>query len=115
MCLVGASTTLIKAKVEASLPRKRGAAAAGYDKAITSFYDKACTRPRQAVQLCAWPLQAAEHHLAVRAATSRPCGMCCSVVRAVAYTEMWMLTLCSLCRECCKFLGGGGGGGGGGG
>ena len=42
VCLVGASTTLIKAKIEASLPRKRGAAAAGYDKAIASFYDKAC-------------------------------------------------------------------------
>ena len=51
MCLVGASTTLVKAKVEASLPRKRGAAAAGYDKAITSFYDKARTRPRQASML----------------------------------------------------------------
>ncbi|KAK9845401.1 hypothetical protein WJX81_005613 [Elliptochloris bilobata] len=40
VCLVGASTTLVKAKIEASLPRKRGAAAAGYDKAVTSFYDK---------------------------------------------------------------------------
>lgn len=40
VCLVGASTTLVKAKIEASLPRKRGAAAAGYDKALTSFYDK---------------------------------------------------------------------------
>lgn len=40
VCLVGASTTLVKAKIEASLPRKRGAAAAGYDKALASFYDK---------------------------------------------------------------------------
>lgn len=99
VCLVGASTTLIKAKVEASLPRKRGAAAAGYDKAITSFYNKACTRPRQAIQLCVWSVHAAEHLMAVRAAissTSR-CGRCCSVVRAVACTKTWMLTLCSLC------------------
>lgn len=32
MCLVGGSTTLVRARVEANLPRKRGAAAAGYDK-----------------------------------------------------------------------------------
>lgn len=40
MCLVGASVTVVKAKIEANLPRKRGAAAAGYDKAITSFNEK---------------------------------------------------------------------------
>jgi len=45
VCLVGASTTLVKAKVEASMPRKRGAAAAGYDKALASFFDKARPRP----------------------------------------------------------------------
>ncbi len=32
MCLVGGSTTLVRARVEANLPRKRGAAALGYDK-----------------------------------------------------------------------------------
>jgi protein pelota len=44
VCLVGTSTTVIRAKVESNLPRKRGAAAAGYDKvcAITDFYKK-CT------------------------------------------------------------------------
>ena len=39
MCLVGSSTTLVRAKIEANLPRKRGAAAAGYDKAWTKFMD----------------------------------------------------------------------------
>lgn len=33
VCLVGGSTTLVRAHVEANLPRKRGAAALGYDKA----------------------------------------------------------------------------------
>ena len=40
VCLVGSSTTILKAKVEANLPRKRGAAAAGYDKALESFFSK---------------------------------------------------------------------------
>ena len=40
MCLVGSSTTVQKAKVESSIPRKRGAAAAGYDKALHSFFNK---------------------------------------------------------------------------
>jgi protein pelota len=40
VCLVGSSTTVLKAKVEANLPRKRGAAAAGYDKALESFFNK---------------------------------------------------------------------------
>ena len=35
LCLVGASVTVFRAKIEKSMPRKRGAAAAGYDKAIT--------------------------------------------------------------------------------
>ncbi|KAG2437379.1 hypothetical protein HXX76_006031 [Chlamydomonas incerta] len=39
VCLVGGSTTLVRARVEANLPRKRGAAAAGYDKAWTRFLD----------------------------------------------------------------------------
>ena len=40
MCLVGRAVTLVRAKVEANLPRKRGAAAAGYEKAINRFYEK---------------------------------------------------------------------------
>lgn len=43
VCLVGASTTLVRAKVEANLPRKRGAAAAGYDKAWNKFLDNVFT------------------------------------------------------------------------
>ncbi|GAX81344.1 hypothetical protein CEUSTIGMA_g8775.t1 [Chlamydomonas eustigma] len=39
ICLVGSSTTIIKAKVESNLPRKRGAAAAGYDKAWNKFLE----------------------------------------------------------------------------
>ena len=41
LCLVGRTCTLTKAKIEVSMPRKRGAAAAGYDKAIESFYSRA--------------------------------------------------------------------------
>lgn len=37
VCLVGSSTTLVRAKIEANLPRKRGASAAGYDKAWDKF------------------------------------------------------------------------------
>ena len=40
VCLVGRAVTLVRARVEANLPRKRGAAAAGYDKAISRFYEK---------------------------------------------------------------------------
>ena len=35
--LVGASTTLVRAKVEVNLPHKRGAAAAGYDKVRRTY------------------------------------------------------------------------------
>lgn len=38
--LIGANTVVQKAKIEASMPRKRGAAAAGFDKALNSFFDK---------------------------------------------------------------------------
>ena len=41
VCLVGSSMTVVKAKVEGSIPKKRGAAAAGYDKALERFMDKA--------------------------------------------------------------------------
>jgi protein pelota len=40
LCLVGSSTTLVRAKVEANLPRKRGPAVAGYDKAFDKFMDQ---------------------------------------------------------------------------
>lgn len=39
VCLVGGSTTIIRQKIEANLPRKRGAAAAGYDKAWAKFLE----------------------------------------------------------------------------
>eukprot|EP00959_Pyramimonas_sp_CCMP1952_P373692 7826085-Pyramimonas_sp.AAC.1 len=37
--LVGGTCTLTRAKVETNMPRKRGAAQAGYDKAINKFYE----------------------------------------------------------------------------
>lgn len=40
LCLVGSSTTLVRAKIEANLPRKRGPAVAGYDKAFDKFMDQ---------------------------------------------------------------------------
>ncbi len=40
VCLVGSSTTVQKAKIESSIPRKRGAAVAGYDKALQTFFNK---------------------------------------------------------------------------
>jgi hypothetical protein len=42
LCLVGSSTTLVRAKIEANLPRKRGPAIAGYDKAWDKFMDQVC-------------------------------------------------------------------------
>ncbi len=39
VCLVGKATTLVRAKIEAKLPSKRGAAVAGYDKAYRKFLD----------------------------------------------------------------------------
>lgn len=41
LCLVGRTCTITRAKVEVNMPRKRGAAAAGYDKAIENFYQRA--------------------------------------------------------------------------
>lgn len=43
LCLVGSSTTLVRAKIEANLPRKRGPAIAGYDKAWDKFMDQVFT------------------------------------------------------------------------
>lgn len=41
VCLVGTNCTLTKAKIETSLPKKKGAAAmTGYEKAITGFYGR---------------------------------------------------------------------------
>lgn len=40
VCLVGGSCTFLKAKIEQNMPRKRGAAAAGYDKALEKFFEK---------------------------------------------------------------------------
>ena len=40
VCLVGRAVTLVRAKIEVNLPRKRGAAAAGYEKAVSRFYEK---------------------------------------------------------------------------
>eukprot|EP00963_Diacronema_lutheri_P008185 scaffold718_cov342-Pavlova_lutheri.AAC.41 len=38
VCLVGGSITMVKAKIEKSLPKKRGAAAQGYEKALHAFF-----------------------------------------------------------------------------
>ncbi|MEW5309126.1 MAG: hypothetical protein WDW38_001035 [Sanguina aurantia] len=43
LVLVGGSISILKAKVEASLPRKRGAAALGYDKAWAKFMEAVFT------------------------------------------------------------------------
>lgn len=51
MCLVGSSTTLVRAKVEATLPRKRGPAVAGYDKAWEKFLDQVPHHSRAALDL----------------------------------------------------------------
>lgn len=40
LCLVGANCTVVKSKVETNIPKKKGAAIAGYDKAITTFYNR---------------------------------------------------------------------------
>ena len=41
LCLIGSATTISKAKIEMSMPRKRGAAAAGYDTAYKTFLNRA--------------------------------------------------------------------------
>lgn len=43
LCLIGSATTIQKAKVEMSMPRKRGAAAAGFDTAYKNFLDRVCS------------------------------------------------------------------------
>jgi protein pelota len=39
LCLVGGATTAVRARIETSMPRKSGAAAAGYDKAQAKFFE----------------------------------------------------------------------------
>ncbi|CAM6104447.1 unnamed protein product [Calypogeia fissa] len=39
ICLLGGSVTTTKARIETSIPRKRGAALAGYDKALNKFFE----------------------------------------------------------------------------
>mmetsp|Transcript_71087 Transcript_71087/g.224785 ORF Transcript_71087/g.224785 Transcript_71087/m.224785 type:complete len:379 (+) Transcript_71087:403-1539(+) len=39
LVLVGGSCTVMRAKVETNMPRKRGAAIAGYDKAVNKFFE----------------------------------------------------------------------------
>ncbi len=39
ICLVGQSITTVKARIETSIPRKRGPAIAGYDKALNKFFE----------------------------------------------------------------------------
>lgn len=56
VCLVGGSCTLVRAKIESSLPRKRGAALAGFDKALGSFFDRVLqVRARRAAAVCGSP------------------------------------------------------------
>lgn len=43
LCLIGSATTLQKAKIEMTMPRKRGAAAAGYDTAYKNFLNRVMT------------------------------------------------------------------------
>ncbi|GAQ80708.1 eukaryotic release factor eRF1 domain1/Pelota-like [Klebsormidium nitens] len=39
ICSIGGSVTAVRAKIETSIPRKRGPAIAGYDKAINRFFE----------------------------------------------------------------------------
>ncbi|CAI5529201.1 unnamed protein product [Closterium sp. Naga37s-1] len=39
VCLIGGSVTTVKARIETPIPRKRGPAIAGYDKAIHKFFE----------------------------------------------------------------------------
>ena len=45
LCLVGSSCTLQRARIETNMPRKRGAAAAGYDKSLETFFRKVGNDP----------------------------------------------------------------------
>lgn len=40
LLLIGSACTVVKAKIESTLPRKRGAALAGYEKAVEKFFTK---------------------------------------------------------------------------
>eukprot|EP00899_Mesostigma_viride_P023423 jgi/Mesvir1/4265/Mv22226-RA.1 len=39
VCLVGGAMTVVRARIEQSLPRKKGAAVLGYDKALNKFFE----------------------------------------------------------------------------
>ncbi|GBG59018.1 hypothetical protein CBR_g24366 [Chara braunii] len=39
VCLFGGSMTVVRARIESAIPRKRGAAIAGYDKALNRFFE----------------------------------------------------------------------------
>jgi hypothetical protein len=59
LCLVGSSTTLVRAKIEANLPRKRGPAIAGYDRAWDKFMDQVRPAGGQGWVggwACTWPV-----------------------------------------------------------
>ncbi len=89
VCLVGSSTTIQKAKIESSIPRKRGAAAAGYDKALQSFFNKVTCAPRVHFGQC--QKAPAETGL-VRAVVERSrCLLpdCASSPRAIADATAW--------------------------
>ena len=58
LCLVGSSCTLQRARIETNMPRKRGAAAAGYDKALESFFRKVGNGPSS----LGCQLQGVTHH-----------------------------------------------------
>jgi len=40
VCLVGGATTLVRARIEVPMPRKRGAAALGLDRAVNKFFEQ---------------------------------------------------------------------------
>ena len=50
VCLVGTNCTIMKARIEVSLPKKKGAAAmTGYEKSIAAFYSRVYTAVAQHV------------------------------------------------------------------
>lgn len=76
LCLVGSSTTLVRAKVEANLPRKRGPAVAGYDKAWEKFMDQV-TRNMQRAGLGTPKLACKGQSLGNPASVRLPCLQRC--------------------------------------
>ncbi|GFH25023.1 protein pelota homolog [Haematococcus lacustris] len=60
VCLVGGATTLTQAKLETNLPRKRGPAIAGYDKAYNKFQERPLIENKDKVVLA--PASSAYKH-----------------------------------------------------